>query len=190
MYILIGVAEKHDFRGIQRKIPQISDFAKNRDSNPPSHGDTAADIAKMFAKFFLRISDFGLKNTIFAKIRSDFCEIPQTISRKSDSAKNFFHDFRNFSATLRFSQKIIPIVSAKIGFRGQLSSQCSRPVQKRRFLQYNSQKCQSKTIFFKLCRIGPLPLGAIVPNLQKNQTTLVAKIIISGQFSNFREKLL
>jgi retron-type reverse transcriptase len=26
--------------------------------------------------------------------------------------------------------------------------------------------------------------------LQKNQTTLVAKIIISGQFSNFREKLL
>jgi hypothetical protein len=48
-----GVAEKHDFRGIQRKIPQISNFAKNWDLNPPSHGDTAADIAKMFANFFL-----------------------------------------------------------------------------------------------------------------------------------------
>jgi hypothetical protein len=54
-----GVAEKHDFRGIQRKIPQASDFAKNRDLNPPPHGDTATDIAKMFAKNFLRKSDFG-----------------------------------------------------------------------------------------------------------------------------------
>jgi hypothetical protein len=26
-----GVAEKHDFRGIQRKIPQVSDFAKKQD---------------------------------------------------------------------------------------------------------------------------------------------------------------
>jgi hypothetical protein len=54
-----GVAKKHDFRGIQRKIPQVSDFAKNRDSNPPPHGDTAADIAKMFTKIFLQKSDFG-----------------------------------------------------------------------------------------------------------------------------------
>jgi hypothetical protein len=61
------VAEKHDFRGIQQKIPQISDLAKNWDSNTPSHGDTAADIAKMFAKKFSRKSDFGSKNTIFAK---------------------------------------------------------------------------------------------------------------------------
>jgi hypothetical protein len=53
------VAEKHDFCGIQRKIPQVSNFAKNRDSNPPPHGDTAADIAKMFAKIFLQKSDFG-----------------------------------------------------------------------------------------------------------------------------------
>jgi hypothetical protein len=67
----VAVAEKHNFCGIQQKIPQISDFAKNQDSNPPSHGDTAADIGKMFAKFFLRKSDFGLKNTIFMKIRSD-----------------------------------------------------------------------------------------------------------------------
>jgi hypothetical protein len=54
-----GVAEKHDFCGIQRKIPQVSDFAKIRDSNPPPHGDTAADVAKMFAKNFSQKSDFG-----------------------------------------------------------------------------------------------------------------------------------
>jgi hypothetical protein len=52
------VAEKHDFRGIQRKIPQVSDFAKKRDSNPPPNGGTAADIAKMFATKFLQKSDF------------------------------------------------------------------------------------------------------------------------------------
>jgi hypothetical protein len=46
------VAEKHDFRGIQRKIPQVSDFVKKRDLNPPPHGGTAADIAKIFAKKF------------------------------------------------------------------------------------------------------------------------------------------
>jgi hypothetical protein len=53
------VAEKHDFRGIQRKIPQVSDFAKKMGFEPPPHRDTAADIAKMFAKNFLRKSDFG-----------------------------------------------------------------------------------------------------------------------------------
>jgi hypothetical protein len=53
------------------------------------------------------------------------------------------------------------------------------PGQKRRFLRYNSEKCQSKTIFFKLYRIGPLPLGVIVPNLRKNLSTLIAKIVIS-----------
>jgi hypothetical protein len=55
----VGVAKKHDFRGIQRKIPQVSDFAKKWDSNPPPHGDTAADIAKRFAQNFSRKSDFG-----------------------------------------------------------------------------------------------------------------------------------
>jgi hypothetical protein len=55
----MGVAEKHDFCSIQQKILQVSDFAKKRDSNPPPHGDTAADIAKMFAKIFSRKSDFG-----------------------------------------------------------------------------------------------------------------------------------
>jgi hypothetical protein len=76
-----GVAEKHNFRNIQQKILQISDFAKKRDSNPPSHGDTAADIAKMFAKIFLQKSDFGSKNMIFAIIRLDFREIPRTLSK-------------------------------------------------------------------------------------------------------------
>jgi hypothetical protein len=56
---MFGVAEKHDFHGIQRKILQVSDFAKKWESNPPPHGDTAADIAKMFAKNFLQKPDFG-----------------------------------------------------------------------------------------------------------------------------------
>jgi hypothetical protein len=88
------VPKKHDFLDIQQKIPQISDFAEKQDLNPPPHGDTAADIAKMFAKIVLRKSDFGSKNTIFVKIRSDFCKIPKTIlpkinisPQKSDSAK-------------------------------------------------------------------------------------------------------
>jgi hypothetical protein len=42
-----GVAEKHNFRGIQRKILQVSDFAKKMGFEPPPHGDTAADIAKI-----------------------------------------------------------------------------------------------------------------------------------------------
>jgi hypothetical protein len=33
-----GVAEKHDFRGIQRKIPQNPDFAQKQDLNPVPHG--------------------------------------------------------------------------------------------------------------------------------------------------------
>jgi hypothetical protein len=37
---IYSVAEKYDFRDIQRKI---SNFAQKRDSNPPPHGDTAAD---------------------------------------------------------------------------------------------------------------------------------------------------
>jgi hypothetical protein len=120
------VVEKHDFQAIQQKIPQISDFAKKQDSNPLPHGDIADDIAKMFAKIFSQKLDFALKNTIFAKIRLDFCKIPRTLSRKSDSAKNFFHDFRDFSATLRFSQKNnSSIISAKIGFCKNLFSRFS-----------------------------------------------------------------
>jgi hypothetical protein len=82
--------KKHDFRGIQQKIPQISDFAKKWDSNPPPHGDIADDIAKMFAKKFSQKLDFVLKNMIFVKIRSDFCKIPWSLSQKLDSAKKLF----------------------------------------------------------------------------------------------------
>jgi hypothetical protein len=64
------VAEKHDFRSIQRKIPQNPDFALNQDMNPVLYGDTAADIAKKIAQNFLRKSVFATKNTIFAKIRA------------------------------------------------------------------------------------------------------------------------
>jgi hypothetical protein len=70
------VAKKHDFRGIQRKIPQISDFAKNQDLNPPSHGDTAADIAKMFANFFFAKIGFRVK-------KHDFCKNSIGFSRNS-----------------------------------------------------------------------------------------------------------
>jgi hypothetical protein len=35
------------FHGIQQKMPQISNFPKKQDSNPLSHGDIAADIAKI-----------------------------------------------------------------------------------------------------------------------------------------------
>jgi hypothetical protein len=72
---------------------------------PPTPWGTAADIAKMFGKKFSRKLDFGSKNTIFAIIRSDFCEIPLTISQKIGFRKKLFHDFRNFSATLQFLQK-------------------------------------------------------------------------------------
>jgi hypothetical protein len=43
---------------LQRKIPQISDFAQKWDSNPLPHRDIADDIAKMFAKIFSRKLDF------------------------------------------------------------------------------------------------------------------------------------
>jgi beta-galactosidase beta subunit len=77
------VAEKHDFCGIQRKIPQKSDFANDRVMNPFPHGETAADHAKIFAQIFWRKSFFMTKNTIFAKIRSGNCEFPTQLWRKS-----------------------------------------------------------------------------------------------------------
>jgi hypothetical protein len=78
-----GVTEKHDFRSIQQKIPQESDFANNRDMNPLPHVVAAANLAKMFALIFLQKSVFGTKNTIFAKIRSGDCEFPNTQQQKS-----------------------------------------------------------------------------------------------------------
>jgi hypothetical protein len=64
------------------------------------------------------------------------------------------------------------------------------PGRKRRFSWYNSEKRRLKTIFFKLCRIGPLPLGVIVLNLRKNLSTLIAKIVFSRYFDDFCEKLI
>jgi hypothetical protein len=55
------VAAKHNFVYIQQTIPQIFDFAKKRDLNPQPHGDTAADIAKMFAKIFCKNQILGQK---------------------------------------------------------------------------------------------------------------------------------
>jgi hypothetical protein len=90
-----GVAEKHDFCGIQRKIPQISDFAKNWDSNPPSHWDTAADIAKMFANFFAKIG-FRVK-------KHDFRENPIGFFRNSpDSIPKIGFCEKLFSRFLQF----------------------------------------------------------------------------------------
>jgi hypothetical protein len=43
-----GVVEKHNFCGIQQKIPQKSDFALKRDLNPVPHIEAAVDIEKMF----------------------------------------------------------------------------------------------------------------------------------------------
>jgi hypothetical protein len=91
--------QKTQFSQYTAKILQISDFAKKQDSNPLPHGDVAAGIAKMFAKFLLQKLDFTSKNTIFAIIRTDFCKIPLALSQKSDSAKNFFSIFANFSVT-------------------------------------------------------------------------------------------
>jgi hypothetical protein len=77
------VAEKHDFRGIQQKIQQVSYFAKKRDSNPPFHGDTAADIAKMFANKFSGKSDFGSKTQFLLKSDREIANFPNTQLQKS-----------------------------------------------------------------------------------------------------------
>jgi hypothetical protein len=63
------VVKKHNFCGIQQKIPQISNFSKKRDSNPVSHGDIAADITKMFAKKIFAKIGFRVK-------KHDFCKNP------------------------------------------------------------------------------------------------------------------
>jgi hypothetical protein len=63
------VVKKHDFCSTQQKILQKSDFANNRDMNRFPHGETAAGLAKMFARIFLQKSIFRNKKlTFFAKI--------------------------------------------------------------------------------------------------------------------------
>jgi hypothetical protein len=64
-----GVIKKHNFGDIQQKIPQISDFAKKRDSNPLPHGDIVADIAKMFSNFFFAKIGFRVE-------KHNFCNNP------------------------------------------------------------------------------------------------------------------
>jgi hypothetical protein len=96
----------------QQKILQISDFPKKQDSNPLPHGDIVADIAKMFA-IFLQKSVFESKNTIFAKIQSDFPKIPHGLLQKLDSAKNFFPHFSKLFRCLPIFAKILEL--AKIG---------------------------------------------------------------------------
>jgi hypothetical protein len=84
------VAEKHDFRSIQRKIPQNPDFALNQDMNPVLYGDTAADIAKKLNKIFCE-NRFSQQKTRFSqKSERDNREKPQ----KSESNKKTISDFR------------------------------------------------------------------------------------------------
>jgi hypothetical protein len=73
-YILPGVVEKHDFRGIQQKILQISDFPIKRDLNPLPNGNNAADIAKTFANFFCQ-NWFSGRKTQFLQ-NSDRISVP------------------------------------------------------------------------------------------------------------------
>jgi hypothetical protein len=118
------VAEKHDFQGIQLKIPQISDFSKNWDSNPTSHGDTAADIAKMFAKFFFAKIGVWVKKTRFSQ-KSDriFAKFPGPYPKNRIPQKTFFTIFTIFPQLYNFREiKISMILYAKIGFKEKLFS--------------------------------------------------------------------
>jgi hypothetical protein len=146
MRIKNGVVEKHDFCDIQQKIPQISDFAKKTGFEPPTPWGYSGRHCENVCKIFLQKSDFASKNTIFAKIRSDFCKIPRTLSRKLDSTKNFFHDFRNFrdfSASLGFWQKNnSSIISAKILFPDFLFTK-SRFLRKTPIFAKNADFCKN-----------------------------------------------
>jgi hypothetical protein len=62
------LAEKHNFCGIQQKIPQKSDFAQKRDLNPVPHGEAAADIAKMLEQNLQQKS---------VSAKNDFRKLPQ-----------------------------------------------------------------------------------------------------------------
>jgi hypothetical protein len=66
---LIGVAEKHDFCNIQQKIPQISNFAKKPDSNPPTPWGYCGGHCKNVCKIFFAKIRFRVK-------KHDFCNNP------------------------------------------------------------------------------------------------------------------
>jgi hypothetical protein len=89
------VAEKHDFRNIQQKIPQISDFDQNRDSNPPPHGDVAYDIAKMFAKKFAKIG-FWVEKHNFRDNPIGFLQNSPDSIKKIGLCKKLFSPFLLF----------------------------------------------------------------------------------------------
>jgi hypothetical protein len=94
----VRVVKKHDFRNIQQKILQISNFAKKRDLKPLPHGNVAAGIAKMFANFFLLKLDFALENANFRK-NTDFC--------KNGILKVFFAKNADFRKKCQFLQKAL-----------------------------------------------------------------------------------
>jgi hypothetical protein len=85
-----GVADKHDFLDIQRKIPQISDFAEKQDLNPPPHGDTAADIAKKFANFFCENQISGQKTRFLQKSNRIFAKFPRLYRKNRIPRKTIF----------------------------------------------------------------------------------------------------
>jgi hypothetical protein len=66
------VVEKHDFCGIQRKIPQKSDFAQKQDLNPELHIEAAVDIAKMFEQKLQQKSDFSEKQFLQTSTNTRF----------------------------------------------------------------------------------------------------------------------
>jgi hypothetical protein len=98
------VVKKHDFRGIQQKIPQNSDFAKKQDLNPVPNGEVAADIANMFAKKFAKI--------IFCIEKHNFCgnligKLQNSLhpTAKIGFHKKFYPIFAGISPTIQFLQK-------------------------------------------------------------------------------------
>jgi hypothetical protein len=107
------VAKKHNFRDIQQKIPQTSNFAKKRDSNPPPHGDTAADIAKI---------RFQVEKHYFCNNPIEFLQnSPDPIPKIGFREKLFFQ----FSQFFRYhkifvKKKLVLLMSAKIGFHEKL----------------------------------------------------------------------
>jgi hypothetical protein len=84
------VVQKHDFQGIQRKIPQKSDFANNWDMNPVPHLETAEDLAKMFAQIFCK-NRFSQQKTQFL-LKSDW----ETANFPSSNCENrVFADYNS-----------------------------------------------------------------------------------------------
>jgi hypothetical protein len=109
------VAEKHDFRSIQRKIPQNPDFALNQDMNPVLCGDTAADIAKKLHKIFCKNRFSHQKTRFFAKTRAGQ---PRKTAKIGFQYKNYFRfllqfqngklHFCNFNGSKTVQQLVYP----------------------------------------------------------------------------------